>query len=100
MTGITSKAILIASHIVPWKDSNEAERLDPENGILLSPNLDALFDKYLISFRDSGEIILSDKFSIEDYDKLGISNNMRLSSVSNGMKAYLKRHREKFNNLN
>jgi hypothetical protein len=99
VTGITSKAILIASHIVPWKDSNEVERLDPENGILLSPNLDSLFDKYLISFRDSGEIILSDKFSIEDYKNLGVFNKMKLSTVTNGMKAYLKRHREIFNNL-
>ena len=42
--------ILIASHIVPWSESNDDERLDVENGILLLPFYDALFDKYLISF--------------------------------------------------
>lgn len=97
VTNVTSKAILIASHIVPWRDSNKDERLDPENGILLSPNLDALFDKHLISFRDCGEILLSENLSIEDYNKLGVISDMRLSTVSSGMKAYLKRHRESFN---
>ena len=44
--------ILISSHIVPWSKSNEKERLDVGNGILLSPNLDSLFDRHLISFQD------------------------------------------------
>lgn len=97
VTGIRSKAILIASHIVPWKDSNEDERLDPENGILLSPNLDALFDKHLISFKNSGDIILSKTLSLEQYKKIGINDKMKLSYVSPGMEPYLNRHREKFN---
>ena len=50
--------ILIASHIVPWKEASDNERLDVENGILLSPTIDALFDKHLISFNDDGSIII------------------------------------------
>ena len=52
---------MIASHIVPWKDSSDQERRDVNNGILLSPTYDALFDKHLISFDDTGSIIISSK---------------------------------------
>ena len=99
VTGSGISKILISSHIVPWKDSNDNERLDPENGILLSPNLDGLFDRYLISFRDSGEIIISNNITELDLERLGIRNNMKLSQVTDGMKPYLKRHRDKFNSL-
>jgi predicted restriction endonuclease len=48
--------ILIANHIVPWRHSSDEERLDPDNGILLSPLYDALFDKHMITFGDDGSI--------------------------------------------
>ena len=51
--------ILIASHIKPWKDSSNKERLDVYNGLLLLPNIDKLFDKGYISFRDTGKIMIS-----------------------------------------
>ena len=54
VTGCTKEKILIASHIVAWKDSDDKEKLDPDIGILLTPNVDALFDKYLISFNENG----------------------------------------------
>ena len=44
------KSILISSHILPWSQCNDEQKLDVDNGILLSPNVDSLFDKYLISF--------------------------------------------------
>ena len=94
VTGISIKEILISSHIVPWSKSNEDERLDPENGILLSPNIDSLFDRHLISFKDSGKIIISNKLSSSEIDKLGVNSQMKLSHVSNGMKKYLSRHRK------
>jgi len=47
--------LLRASHIKPWKDSTNTERLDRYNGLLLNPNLDAAFDKGLISFADDGK---------------------------------------------
>lgn len=96
VTGCGIKRILISSHIVPWKESNKMEKIDPENGILLSPDLDGLFDKYLISFEDSGKIIISEKLSDEEIEKLGINGEMKLTQVTNGMKPYLERHREKF----
>jgi hypothetical protein len=84
-------SILIASHIVPWSESNEQERLDANNGILLSPLYDALFDKNLISFDDEGRMLISDKISNE-ISKLNI-NKLASIQVNKEMKPYLQRHR-------
>ena len=86
--------ILISSHIVPWSESTNEERLDVENGILLSPTLDSLFDKNLISFEDTGEMILSKTLSLNDLKVLGVPNGVKIK-VTEGMKKYLKKHREK-----
>lgn len=59
ITGIAFAQILIASHIKPWAVSSNEERLDSENGFLLSPTYDKLFDLGLISFEDNGNIIIS-----------------------------------------
>jgi|GEM_PF-3495558 len=59
VTGINHPAFLVASHAKPWADSNPSERLDPYNGILLAVHIDRLFDGGWISFKDSGEIMLS-----------------------------------------
>ena len=96
VTGVGITKILIGSHIVPWRDSNDDERLDVDNGILLTPNLDGLFDRYLISFENSGKIIISEKLFDDELKKLGINKDMKLTQVNDGMKPYIKRHREKF----
>jgi hypothetical protein len=96
ITGCSLTEILISSHIKGWSECNEDERLDIDNGILLSPHIDSLFDKHLISFEDDGSIIISDKVSKEDLDILGISKSIRLK-VDDGMRKYLKHHRIKFN---
>ena len=93
VTGYCNPKILIASHIVPWKDCNKDEKLDPENGILLSPNVDALFDKHLISFSDEGQIMLGQAVTAEDLGRLGISPDAVIP-VTAGMVPYLRRHRE------
>jgi putative restriction endonuclease len=92
------KEILIASHIVPWREANDEERLDVNNGLLLSPTYDALFDKYLISFEDNGKIILSKSRSKEDFQKLRITGTEKIDNLTFGNKKYLERHREKFIN--
>jgi hypothetical protein len=95
VSGVTITPLLIASHIVPWSQSNDEEKLDVNNGILLSPNVDALFDKHLISFENDGSILISDKVSGEDREALGVSESGRIT-VSEGMIPYLERHRQKF----
>jgi len=94
VTNCSILKILIASHIVPWKEASDNERLDVENGILLSPTIDALFDRHLISFNDDGSIIIGTSIHKEAFDLLGVSNDMCIE-VSKGMKKYLARHRAK-----
>jgi hypothetical protein len=86
--------LLRASHIKPWKDSANAERLDGHNGLLLNPNLDAAFDKGLITFADDGKIILSPIFNSNDRNALGISSTQRLRKITAAHIAYLRYHRE------
>ena len=94
VTGCSILAILKSSHIVPWSESNNEERLDVNNGILLSPNVDALFDRHLISFEDDGSIMLSSKITEKDLLALGIDTSVKIP-IKEGMKSYLKRHRER-----
>jgi len=69
-TGITNAHLLRASHIKPWRDSSNAERLDGNNGLLLTPDFDHLFDKGLISFEDNGTVLISTKVSHRDLEAL------------------------------
>ena len=73
ITGINEKRLLIASHIKPWAVSTNIERLSVENGLLLSPTFDKLFDCGLISFADTGKILLSPQLSPTVVGKLQIS---------------------------
>ena len=72
VTSSTTLDAIRASHIKPWRDSNDNERLDPNNGLPLIATLDALFDAGLITFADDGKLVVSER--IEDYEKelLGI----------------------------
>lgn len=95
VTGFNNLKVLVASHIVPWKDSSDEQRLDVDNGILLSPDFDGLFDKHLISFENSGKIILSSEIENNGYSRLGISGKEIITSLSDGNKSYLAQHRQK-----
>lgn len=88
--------LLIASHIKPWSESSNEEKLDRYNGLLLLPNYDKLFDKHLISFDDDGKIIISSQIKEEEYKVLGISANDKLFKILPENKPYLKIHREIF----
>jgi len=50
---------LRASHCKPWRDSTNAERLDPNNGLMLTPSVDHLFDRGFISFETNGRLLIS-----------------------------------------
>ncbi len=93
VTEYNDPRLLIASHIVPWKDSSDDERLDVDNGILLSPTYDALFDRHLISFENSGKIILSDDLGNFDTQKIKITGKERIIGLSTGNMEYLEKHR-------
>ena len=94
VTGCDVLNILISSHIVSWSECNDDERLDVENGILLSPNVDALFDKHFISFTNNGKLVLSNRINEEKLVALGIPSDAVIP-ISEGMKKYLDKHRDK-----
>lgn len=94
VSGVGKQELLIASHIKSWKDSDGYERTDINNGLLLNPNYDALFDKHLISFEDSGKIILTPNISDQDYNRLGVGISDRIHSLSSGNRSYLEHHRK------
>ena len=97
VTGIENEEMLLASHILPWRDADDFQRLDIENGILLDPFYDKLFDKFFISFSDSGKIILSEK--LKNSQKLmEFVDADAVIQVTDGMKKYLKIHRKNLKN--
>lgn len=72
LTGVTNPALLIASHIKPWRVCASArERLDGMNGLLLTPDADLLFDRGFISFKDNGEVLTSTRVDKSDLKRLG-----------------------------
>ena len=101
-TEITNDNLLIASHIKPWKDSTGSERLDNNNGLLLSPTFDKLFDRFLITFNDKGELMWSkNRLSEEDINRLKKSiakRKIRVVMNENNRK-YYDFHRKRFNKL-
>ncbi|MFC2057608.1 HNH endonuclease [Campylobacterota bacterium] len=94
VTGIDLVDILIASHIKPWASSNNQERLDVHNGLLLSPLYDKLFDAGYISFNNDGKIIISSVLSNKQIDILNISKEDTLTQeLSEQSKKFLFYHR-------
>jgi len=93
--GITNKRVLRASHVKPWRHSTDKERLDPNNGLLLTAHLDALFDAGLITFTSSGEMIISEEVSQSDRGILGLGARLR-RPPSAQLEFYLTHHRRQF----
>ncbi len=88
--------ILIASHIVPWSKASDQERLDVNNGLLLSPTYDALFDKHLVTFDNNGKIQLSEKIEFSAYQKIGVTGKEQITDLSMYNIQYLDRHNQIF----
>jgi hypothetical protein len=64
---VTNPWLLIASHIKPWRSCETAtERLDGANGLMLTPDVDRLFDRGMISFSDDGAVLVSPALPAED----------------------------------
>jgi len=76
LTGVSDLNFLIASHIKPWKDCNNQERLNGENGLMLAPHVDKLFDRGWISFKDDGDLLVVEtaKDVVSDWGLSGITN--------------------------
>ena len=94
VTGLSKLSVLRASHIKPWKTSSNQERLNPYNGLLLTPNYDHLFDKGFISFKDDRSIILSSKLSSEEFQTLKVDDQARLRKINKKHMKFLEYHRD------
>lgn len=74
LTGITDRALLRASHIVPWSEcKSDGQRLDVFNGLLLAAHWNAAFDAFLVSFDAEGRAIASPDLSGAAARALGLS---------------------------
>lgn len=97
VTGVTVTEALRASHAKPWAEcADDAERLDAFNGFLLVANLDALFDRFLISFDDTGNLLTGARLSQSDLHRLGIHPGMALRWLASEHRSYLQWHRTRF----
>ena len=93
LTGITEPGLLRASHIVPWADCTDAQRLDVHNGLLLSALWDAAFDRGLISFAEDGTVLVNPKLSETARKALGIATAPPLTGLRAEQLANLALHR-------
>ena len=93
LTGITEPALLRASHIVPWAECTDEQRLDVHNGLLLSALWDAAFDRGLVSFADDGAVLASPKLGSTEREVLGIERAPKLAGLRERHHANLSVHR-------
>ena len=96
-TFIDDEHLLIASHIKPWKKSNNSEKKDPKNGFVFSPTYDKLFDRGYISFNEDKSLIISPWLSEYNREKLGIEEGMIIESlptIDERRARYLEYHRQ------
>lgn len=91
VTGYRTSSMLIASHIKPWRESNNSERLDKFNGLLLTPNIDKAFDNGFVTFDAQGKILISD--ILEKPNVLGIDDNMNIK-LNSAHHKYLEYHQK------
>jgi putative restriction endonuclease len=87
---------LRASHIVPWSDCNDAQRLDVHNGLLLSALWDAAFDAGLVTFADDGTLRASSSLSATARAALGIDTAPALRGLRDAHRANLAAHRARY----
>lgn len=94
VTGTSDERLLIASHIKPWAASSNTERLDTNNGLLLAPHIDTLFDKGLISFTDEGDMLVKDQSVKDALTCWSIDHKANFGEFSKEQSKYLQYHRE------
>lgn len=94
LTRLNNPELLIASHIKPWSQCTEEERVDVNNGLLLAAPIDALFDKHLISFFNDGTICISTKLGLTAQRVFGITKGMKLEiQLNSETQSFLNGHR-------
>lgn len=95
LTGVDRPEFLRASHCKPWRDANNTERLDGENGLLLTPDADHLFDRGFLTFEDRGAVVISPVAHKPSLIRMGIDPDtlQNVGGFSQGQRDYLAFHR-------
>jgi putative restriction endonuclease len=96
ITGVCNPIHLRGSHCKPWRDSSNEERLHGENGLLLTPTMDHLFDRGFISFENSGELIVSPVAHAPSLNRMGVATDriVKVGTFTSGQKHFLEYHRD------
>lgn len=87
---------LRASHCKPWRVATNDERLDENNGLMLTPTIDHLFDRGFISFRDNGELLVSPVAHKPSLERMGVPTQRPVSSdrFRVSQRVFLEYHRD------
>lgn len=95
VTRVDKPEHLRASHCKPWRDASNEERLNGENGLLLTPTIDHLFDRGFISFDNNGDLLISPVAHLPSLERMGVETTRKtnVGSFSSGQKTYLDFHR-------
>ena len=99
ITGISNPFFLKAGHLKPWSECvNDEERMDPLNGLALSPVVDLLVDKGLITFDDNGNVIFSEKLDPVELKAMGIDvlKSYQIDIKDPHQLKYIQYHRRKY----
>lgn len=94
ITGVENSTHLVASHTKPWRDSSNEEPLDGENGLLLTPGIDHLFDRGFVSFEDKGRLIISPVAHAPSLNRMGVATEaaVNVGPFSEGQRRFLDCH--------
>jgi predicted restriction endonuclease len=94
LTGVADKIHLVASHIKPWAKSNNEERLNRYNGLLLAPHADHLFDHGFLSFENNGAIVVSKQLDRGILHDWHIDETLNVGLFRSEQHAFLEYHRD------
>jgi hypothetical protein len=94
LTGVSNIKHLRASHIKPWKSSSDTEKIDGNNGLLLSPHVDHLFDRGFISFKNTGELIVSKELNRSVLNNWALDTVENVGSFNSRQSGFLEFHRD------
>lgn len=96
LTEVDMPELLRASHIKPWRTCNNSEKLNAFNGLLLAVHLDALFDRLLITFQDTGEMVVSKRLSLREREVFGVMPARKRLLLSAAHLRFMKDHQDRF----
>lgn len=94
LTGVAHPRMLRASHIKPWRDATHRERLDGNNGLMLAPHVDHLFDDGWITFDDTGTLVVSTHLPHDVLQAWHLARDASTGAFNEAQAGYLRHHRQ------